>query len=513
MASHVLDLRKKRIAREKNDILALEQRTEAAKLARDTAVHAFEQARAVMEEASKEHAALFTRCASAREQLDELCLSYRRDFIASLPLDVLRCIFTEAVALPRQLAHAFCFGNCHYQDYAQAPFVLAAVCRRWRNVALQHPSLWTYISTPNVMDKRTTERHCRRIQMILQRSQPCPLDVLICWTREALAGPWEGCHALHTILKAVLSAGHRWRTFELTLPFGAGKSEYIYALKGPLPLLESFRFISIQGDNEFPTTPCFPFAPRLEEIAIWGPNALLPTPTGLSSLRSLRLWFHLSFAQMLPLISALSATLESLAIGIDSEEAMPSPDIHLALPKLTVLTLDIDQNMRHTFQLFRVAKVHLPALQRLFLAGRSICEDLSPFLEQIAASVGTLTLGDTIQPQHLDILRNLTSLRTLRFDDFNGNGELQCWYDLSDEFFAAVSVDIWPKLVDVHILQGGVFRLDAGSGALAFIQSRTLDAGGPAAPCRLQEFMVGTEVPGWFTAEVARLLQNPKHVL
>ncbi|EJD39937.1 hypothetical protein AURDEDRAFT_187165 [Auricularia subglabra TFB-10046 SS5] len=126
MPPHALDHRLQRILRVRDDLHTLDRRVQAADCARQAAIDTFERARAVMEEASEEATGLHLRQQTLRDQLDALRRSFICDSVASLPADVLRCIFEEVVALPQSMLKSAQLGRSYRKDYALAPFRLAA---------------------------------------------------------------------------------------------------------------------------------------------------------------------------------------------------------------------------------------------------------------------------------------------------------------------------------------------------------------------------------------------------
>ncbi|EJD36672.1 hypothetical protein AURDEDRAFT_117030, partial [Auricularia subglabra TFB-10046 SS5] len=53
-----------------------------------------------------------------------------------------------------------------------APFALSAVCRFWREQALNVPSLWRFIA----IHRPPSQTTWLLVRLMVERSRPCPLD-------------------------------------------------------------------------------------------------------------------------------------------------------------------------------------------------------------------------------------------------------------------------------------------------------------------------------------------------
>ncbi|KAG9098760.1 hypothetical protein FRC07_010595, partial [Ceratobasidium sp. 392] len=88
-----------------------------------------------------------------------------------LPPEILTQIFSEAIC---------CCSRQNKYDLAGpivSPLTLAAVCKRWRKLAIGYQSLWTHIDlTFNVLDKNG---RYHRPEIWLERSQSAPLNVRV----------------------------------------------------------------------------------------------------------------------------------------------------------------------------------------------------------------------------------------------------------------------------------------------------------------------------------------------
>ena len=62
-------------------------------------------------------------------------------------------------------------------EKAKAPFLISSVCRRWRNIARNVPTLWTYFGFPDNPSQYT--QHAARLQVLLEASGSAPVDVIV----------------------------------------------------------------------------------------------------------------------------------------------------------------------------------------------------------------------------------------------------------------------------------------------------------------------------------------------
>ncbi|KAJ3503128.1 hypothetical protein NMY22_g18358 [Coprinellus aureogranulatus] len=148
------------------------------------------------------------------------------------------------------------------------------VCRHWRQVALECPTLWAHLSFAN---PALTE-------VMLNRSRNAPLTIE-CFSK--------GGTDVEDILHPLLSHSERFRVFWLGLPSGVEAFNIDAILSnwlGPGPLLESLKLIGHQRDCtiEFPPRLGSHDAPALKSLTLincnircWGS---LPLPHGMTDL-------------------------------------------------------------------------------------------------------------------------------------------------------------------------------------------------------------------------------------
>lgn len=160
------------------------------------------------------------RQCTAIEHMARTRAAFLRAFLSDIPDDVLAGIFTRVVDLPDD-EWKESGRDAFNRERSSMPFVLAAVCSRWRRLALDLSCLWTYISLPT-SDATQATAHCKRIELSLVRSKRSPMDIFLRWRDDDLylaSGDKDGMAwrvgAASTAM--VLLAPHAWK-----LSFRAG---------------------------------------------------------------------------------------------------------------------------------------------------------------------------------------------------------------------------------------------------------------------------------------------------
>ncbi|KAJ6530067.1 hypothetical protein DFH09DRAFT_994695 [Mycena vulgaris] len=146
------------------------------------------------------------------------------------------------------------------------PWIVGGVCRRWRTVALSHPTLWSTIVLDFSEAEPTSETHAA-LEVQLERSRGCPLNITFI--------PWDDLRCRPMELKIVnILASHceRWEVVMMVGP------EALYSrlagIRGYLPLLRvlniTIRPNLIESEEDSSPRPMdmFEFCPRLREAYI-----------------------------------------------------------------------------------------------------------------------------------------------------------------------------------------------------------------------------------------------------
>ncbi|KAJ7685655.1 hypothetical protein DFH06DRAFT_1159061 [Mycena polygramma] len=173
----------------------------------------------------------------------------RRDPI--LPPEILAQIFIHCLDIDEDDNDDFIVP-----DLATAPLILCGICRRWRDVAISTPALWSslHIDFGYYNERQTAEFH----QMWLSRARNTPLSLrLRLHYHRVPMGPEV------SLLKTIKGLSQQWRNIDFETP---DMASFVFPVRGSFPLLEKLNISSIDDlDNDLPITFCD--APTLREVA------------------------------------------------------------------------------------------------------------------------------------------------------------------------------------------------------------------------------------------------------
>jgi hypothetical protein len=162
------------------------------------------------------------------------------------------------------LALIFVLGT---EEDPNLPITVSHVCRQWREIALQTPSLWRRISL---------SPHEHRWREQIHRSRACSLDVeLKPWrtTREGIRRSQDlNAYSVQWYMYLVLPFIHRWRSLDLLF---TDHSPYMWraALAGcgtPAPALEELSLVYRFNDNSQEFLLFAESAPNLRRLTVDG---------------------------------------------------------------------------------------------------------------------------------------------------------------------------------------------------------------------------------------------------
>ncbi|KZW00911.1 hypothetical protein EXIGLDRAFT_719984, partial [Exidia glandulosa HHB12029] len=415
MAQDPKSTRFRRIVRAQSDFDALAARVADLERTHADAVHTFNNARTIMNDAAAELNQARAKLLVSQDEVSGLRRSYRRDAMQRMPVDILRWIFSEAVALPVATRHAVQADACWLLDCAQMPFTLAAVCAKWRSIALLHPAIWTYVSIPPPAPAGGLVHllHTLRIDLVLLRSASAPLDIMINLFH-AREGDWN---EMDRILMSMIGKHCcRWRIFEMWLPDEVGFPEELDVLKGPLPLLERICIVNDhQEDGGGANYDYLPFVPKLREAVLWGPSSLdLTRQPSFPRLVSLSLHEQPPLPRLWCMLEAAASTLQYLLLSFKEDGITSSWQCTaLSLPNLHTFVTDTP----HDALLSRICNLQLPRLRCLRL--HPIWTDRAAFigwLEPLKDSVTTLSLCGNVGIDDLEALKVLSNVEELLVD-------------------------------------------------------------------------------------------------
>jgi len=354
-----------------------------------------------------------TTLLNQRELLNDARVESMNDLFMDLPLELIEAIFTIAVAdasLQRQSTES---PPDYSIESARAPYRIASVCRDWRNLARQCPSLWTYIGAPQGM----SESHIEYISTNLKLSSQTPLDIILNFidSQPAVA-------AFNLIARHV----DRWRRcFLLSLD-----PETILnwdCLSAPTPFLEVLVMVT-NGHRLMVDQPTvdqggfLPAAPRLRQL---NNHALCAAPV-----QQWPVLVHLT-------LNLRDATNESLWKTLTQtpnvNEVRLLFQFNLTRPPLLAPSHDINLPHLETITLLGrtdfdgapecVSRLKMPGLRNVIISSYG-CDALGSFFKEFSHQVHNLCIIYE-NPSHLawrdaQVLRCLINLETITI---LGNGE------------------------------------------------------------------------------------------
>ncbi|KAH7102830.1 hypothetical protein BKA62DRAFT_698933 [Auriculariales sp. MPI-PUGE-AT-0066] len=382
--------------------------------------------------------------------------------------DVLLLIFDD-VAGPAHIS----WPKASYDDVrACAPYRLASVCRRWRDLALATSSLWTYFGFPPAPIDH--DRHLTRLQDLVSRSSRASIDVLFAYEIEASdeSGPPGSIQILDTLVGLV----SRWRSARVCIPAMSMVQHLQNDLAQEAPILEQLFLIHHSSILQIPR------APLLTRLCLdTYERGDLQCSTLLPSLRSL-IMYSADGALTELMCKTYSQQLVELSISDDLWDKDFGP---VDFPCLVSLNLDDASYL----QRLRAPNLHTLALN----AGQ--LESQPPSSLSQFPDLGHLILYGNLADKDLEALKHFGSISRLSFvvpDEINATIKTEQSSEFFGGFLGRFPSSTCPRLVRV------TFSPDADGLSFDeledFVVSRTLDfdravqeaPGAQASLCRLE---------------------------
>ena len=306
-------------------------------------------------------------------------------------------------------------------------FLVSRICKLWRNVALEMPSLWTAIRVFN------TECHpYERVVAYLERSKSLPLDICLDHlSREALWSPSVENDNLKALLTLLVPHLSRWASIQFGVTCYDHMYTFLKAVSDPsvppatrLQDLELFYSSDVLGPqaslSEFPHLTLFGgFAPLLKIVVLmgvhidWSQDWLRSAP----NLRKLCLsCHHMNVRPSWDTFSAIlrgAPALETFDVSYSGPRDYPGEP--LLLPNLSELNLTTSPPQE---VISLLGKLSTPALKTLTLDFGSELSDYSGLVTRLAGPATQAMLLPVEQPCSL-----LRSLETLRIKDLQCDDE------------------------------------------------------------------------------------------
>lgn len=445
------------------------------------------------------------RQASLESSLGEARAAYQRTlWSGALSLDVMSCIFDELCNGDDALWTTFGCGSYNVQR-ARSPFALAAVCSRWRKLALSTSTLWTYIGGRHECVSGADVKHVR---LLLLRSKSAPLDVLLRWSHCKATTYLEHMQA---ILSAIDSA--RIRRFELWLPAEVPREPTMDIFKAPTPLLTHLCIIGSSSNNwqSSPRDTFFPLIDKMQYIGLHHTGMCISQQhPPLDKLTSLTMWSGWTYDQFRTILFKGASTLQQLQIHSASQWSLPPRFVVMPVSLLALTSLTIDADVPPT----ALQSLVMPCLRSMTLGCAIAKPSIVPFLERIAEQISSLTISSygtrTAGAACLPVLQTLQHVETLSFDARTRNDT----YSVADDFFvylANTTPCIWPKLKRVELPRNGTVKPANGDGIVQLLRARSSSADMTTDydPCAIERITLKYNgAPAWLSATVKSLTEH-----
>ncbi|KZW01650.1 hypothetical protein EXIGLDRAFT_829868 [Exidia glandulosa HHB12029] len=510
MAQSARNALQRRLQLDERLLAAVEENTTQLERARAEALSAVAAAQAILDAVLGDLAHSQARRAELRKAVEGIRLSIRRQQVDALPLELLREIFLLLASEPDDLWKRVGEGSSNIAR-SRLPFDLAAVCTRWRALALETSELWRYIGVPapSLQSPRRASYYLHWVQTLLHRSKGSTLDIILNWQNDA---PCQNDSCSSRILEAIALHSHRWRRFELHIPEHYLSVQTASIFRRPTPSLEWFALPSPTADQDLRWTPSYPrylpLCPLLQRLR--SDHNLIPgygaEPTqSFTHLVSLELCFLVPCKVIWALLSN-TTSLESLELQFNTDDAPQFPaDVHdppskaFSLPCLRKLSVYGEGTS--TMFAAAVGLISMPALVTLSLdSGMRLLES---FLEGVKSTVKQLRVyNHVLDLDALPSLRTLINAEDLRLYNCTLHDDLS-------RSFAATDDWLLPRLESLRLESIDISPAD-GDGLARLVQSRIEprpDAAGQVA-WKLDNvsFVKCPLIPSWLIAEVNCLL-------
>lgn len=363
--------------------------------------------------------------------------------IRRLPADILFTIFSFCTP---SLDVRDMDGKHHYDslDVRNSPWVLGRVCRRWRSLLAELPTLWSSVNV--VIDAKSVEprpiHHSQYLLgRLLQNAKSCPLSV----------GLYSGGKLLdaNPLLHTITPYSDRWRELRVFFP----KRESFKHLGYTKGCLSSLQTLHLQAGPHavtmHETCDTFAVAPQLRELIV-------------NNFRDVVRGFSLPWSQITRYQCCSSGVghlttlkemphLEECSLGFGSR--IPE-DVPVPLPKVRLASLK-KLHIKDTGKTIGSLLTHLwaPSLQYLKLVscvmlndfGPLVAHDFNKFIARSACPLVELDLPWLPSLTDTDVLSLLTSTPTIQKIDLASD-------ILTDHFIAQLRYqnDVEPIAPNLH---------------------------------------------------------------
>ncbi|KAJ7590692.1 hypothetical protein C8J56DRAFT_539752 [Mycena floridula] len=351
----------------------------------------------------------------AREDLIRRADNYRviTQIIRRIPSEVLAEIFFLAQAPVPNSSKTNRLATISSLDTRKAPWTISQVCRRWRSIALNFPSIWNRI----VLVQRSKEKPLSSMLLGLQlhRCGTHPLSVVLATQCT------EKRETFNSLIQFLLSSSSRWQSLRIHMPL----SIIDWAL-GDL-CLPSLSTLCITTDIQHPSASPFTnflHAPNLRSVISF-PSIISQFQLPWSQIthfafprfatNDLRFAPGDTNAVHVALLHRLTG-LQHCELQCRSQADVTLRSSPARLPNLKALYLERHIESGGAGEI--LSNLTLPALETLKIVGKIKAEPLSLLLERSGASLLHLNLRSktTLNRGCLNVIRVTRGLQTLSVD-------------------------------------------------------------------------------------------------
>ncbi|EJD39271.1 hypothetical protein AURDEDRAFT_171659 [Auricularia subglabra TFB-10046 SS5] len=418
---------------------------------------------------------LANQASSIRNTIAYLRLRLNPRVLHSFPTELLVTIFEELCTARSNVYAGFRCIAPYDILRAEAPFVLASVCRRWRQLALNTPWLWTYVGLgPYSSD---AQWRCVRqyFDLCFTRSRDEPLEICL----DLADAPDSRWFAMSGMLGILGAMSARWRIMLCGLP-GAMIMDHSFPAElerlflGETPLLEEIvacidDHAVVNPWNSHTKFPRYlPRCPRLRAMRTDGCHIICTAPHAvLGALVHLELQVSLPPTVIWHMLQ-LAPGLEHLDLDITGEPsdlwkhewtASAPAAVHLA----ALRSLFVSGWAHELFALWGSA-LTMPNLQKL-VALELFTNEVLPIVAQCSRAVRVLHWQPSARTE-------LQEIDAACLGEFANVDELIIYENISPEFMASATRDnLWPKL-ETLLFRHGDPAIEATDALLEFVRAR-----------------------------------------
>ena len=346
--------------------------------------------------------------------------------IRSLPTEILSKIFCDASP---SVDFTERYRGLSSLDTSTAPWTLAKVSARWRQIALSTPRLWSTIAVTEYRRGWNDTCSPSLLWTQLQLSRSSPLTIVISWGQTVLSS---------SLMEMLLPSSPRWETLLL---FVKNFHPQFRCIKGKLPSLRNL-LCDVHKSQAAVSAGVFAAAPKLRTLSIPGFD-YLPYLSHLpfSQITTLSTIYEFSTSGLSRLASFTALQQCTLLIS-DKLQLQKDTVVPFILPNLRILHVELGYHAGQVLEMLT-----LPALEILSIGKGSLTNQLSRLLWRSQCILKELRFGSYVD------IRDTTTV----FEQLPSLEKLTSNPGLGQETVAVLArrTDLLPSLQVLHLPQWG----------------------------------------------------------